>query len=66
MVSGGDQRAYVALKREVGLYRSLDRLAYLWVSGVDQVAKLLADLPLPVGQRVDVIIDALIFVIDRR
>jgi hypothetical protein len=50
----GQQRADVAVLHEVRLAGALDRLGHLRVGGVDQVADLLADGLLPVGQGADV------------
>jgi hypothetical protein len=63
MVSGGEQRADGPVEHEVGPHGSLDRLGHLRVGGVNQVAESLADIALPVRQRVDVVIDPLIFVV---
>jgi len=53
----GEQRTYVALEHEVRLDRPLDRLDDVRIGGVDQIAKLVAELALPVRQRVDVRVD---------
>ena len=58
VVLRGQQRADVALQYEVRLTGALDGLGYLRVSGVDQVAYLAADGLLPVGESVNVGINA--------
>ncbi len=51
------QRTDVAVEDEVRLDGALDRLLDLGVGTVDEVPDPAADLPLPVGQRVDVLVD---------
>jgi hypothetical protein len=58
VVLGGEQGTDVSVQDEVGLDPALDRLVYLRVGGVDEIAYLVADRPLPVGKRVDIGIDA--------
>jgi hypothetical protein len=58
MVPGRQQGADVALEHEVRAVAELDRLGDLGVGGVDQLADLAADGLLPVGQGVDVGVDA--------
>src|SRR5207302_9085547 len=54
----GEQGADVALQDEVRLPGALDGLGDLGVGGVDQVADLATDGRLPLGQGVDVRVDA--------
>jgi len=58
VIPGGQQCADVALQHEVGLHLPFDRLLDLQIGGVDELADLVADGLLPVGQRVDVLVDA--------
>src|SRR5215211_8392280 len=58
VVLGRQQGANVALQDEVGLAGPLDGLGHLRVGGMDQLADLAADGLLPVGQGVDVGVDA--------
>jgi hypothetical protein len=59
VVLDGEQRAHVALEYEVRLDGSLDGLADLRVGGVNQIPQFATDRLLPVGERVDVVIDRL-------
>src|SRR5215216_629906 len=58
VVCGREQGADVALQDEVGLAGALDGLGHLGVGGMDQLADLAADGLLPVGQGVDIGVDA--------
>lgn len=58
MVLGRQEGADVALQHEVRAGGSLDCLADLRVGGVDQIANLMADGLLPLGQGIDVGVDA--------
>ena len=53
----GEQRADVAPQDEIGLPGALDGLHDLRVAAVDEVAHLVADVPLPRRQGVDVGVD---------
>jgi hypothetical protein len=57
VVLRGEERARVPLQHEVGPHGPLDRLHQFRVGGVDHTAKPAADRPLPVGERVDVVVD---------
>ena len=57
MVLGGEQRGDVALEDEVRLNGPLDCLGDLGVGLVEEVTNLVADRLLPLGQRVDVVVD---------
>ena len=58
MVLGRQQGADVALKHEVRTVGVLDRFGDLGVGGVDQIADLAADRLLPIGQGIDVGVNA--------
>jgi hypothetical protein len=62
-----EEGADIAVEDEIRLDRSLDRLLDVGVGLVDDVPDLAEDLPLPVGQAVQVVVDAWILdVRDRR
>ena len=63
VVLGSQQRADVALKYEVRLDGPLDRLLDLRVGLVHEVSDLVTDRLLPLGQPVDVRVDAGVFVV---
>ena len=65
VIFGGEKRAHVALEHEVRLHRPLDRLDHFPVRSVDQVAQPATDRLLPVGKRVDVIVDTRVSLIAR-
>src|SRR5437868_1751755 len=66
VILGGEQRADVALEDEVRLHAAFDRLDDFRVGAVDQIAELLAELLLPVGQPRDIAIDSRIALIGGR
>ena len=58
MILRRQQSADIALKHEVWPVRALDGFEHLWVSSVDEIANLPADGLLPIGQTIDVDINA--------
>ena len=66
MVLGTEQRAYVAINHKVGPHAPLDGLGHPRVGGVNQIAELATHRLLPLGQRVDVVIDPLVGLVPRR
>jgi hypothetical protein len=56
VVLGGEQGANVAVEHEVGQRGALDRFRHLGIGVVDELAYLLADVLLPVGQPADVVV----------
>jgi hypothetical protein len=61
-----EQRDHVALQDEIGLDGPLDRLLYFRIGLVDDVADLLADPALPIGQGIDVGVDAGVLCVGHR
>ncbi len=58
MILGSQQRADVAMQREIGLPGALDGLGHLRVGGVHQLSHLAAYLLLPARERSNVVVDA--------
>ena len=58
VVLRGEQRADIAIEVEMGLDGVLDLLEHIGIGRVEELADLLADLSLPLGQRIDVVVDA--------
>ena len=63
VVLRGQQCADVSLEHEVRLHPPLDRLDDLRIDGVHKITDLLADVLLPLRQRVDVLVDPRILLI---
>jgi hypothetical protein len=57
VILGGQEPTDVSVEYEIRLHRPLDRLDDVWIGGAYEVADLLADPLLPLGQRVDVRVD---------
>jgi hypothetical protein len=62
---GRQQRADVTFERKIRLASTLDGLLHLRIRSVDQVADLLADGLLPLGQGFDVSVDPWVSVVPR-
>src|SRR5260221_6533567 len=57
MVPGGEQRANVAIQREVWPVGALDSLGEVRVGGMHQIPHAAANVLLPVGERIDIVVD---------